>query len=74
MDDMEKKALNTEELDKVAGGGGRRRVHVISKCRHEHATRTGKEREDSFFVFWSKHQYEYFCPDCKESFWQSEER
>ena len=73
MEDMEKKALKPEELDKVAGGGGRRRDYSGgNQCRHDHATRTGKEREDSFFVFWSKHQYEYSCPDCKATFWRSE--
>jgi len=32
----------------------------------------GNEKEDSFFVFWSIHKYEYYCEDCKNKIWLSE--
>ena len=68
--EMEKKKLNPEELDQVAGGR-RRDAGLGPRCQHEHKFRTGNEKEDSFFIFWSRHKYEYYCPDCKMTLWGS---
>ena len=71
MDNKEMEKLNTEELDQVAGG--RTHLHGSSdKCRHPNKVRTGNEREKDIFFFWSRHQFEYNCPDCGETFWQGE--
>ena len=71
MDNNEKKELNPEELDQVAGGR-RRKDGLGPRCQHEHKTRTGNEKEDSFFIFWSRHKYEYHCQDCGQNIWLTE--
>ena len=71
MDYKEKKELSPEELDQAAGG--KRRGHVRhERCNHPHKVRTGNEREKDIFFFWSRHQFEYNCPDCGETFWEGE--
>ena len=71
MDNKKMKELNPEELDQVAGGI-RRGARSGSHCQHEHKTRTGNEKEDSFFIFWSRHKYEYYCQDCEQNIWLTE--
>ena len=75
MDNKEMEKLNMEELDQVAGGSGsswRKHIKKVPICPHTNKTRTGNEKEDSFFIFWSKHKYEYYCPDCGQNIWLSE--
>ena len=73
MENKEKKELNPEELDQASGGHiAFRHSEARSHCRHEHKTRTGNEKEDSFFVFWSRHKYEYYCQDCEQNIWLTE--
>ena len=69
---MEK--MNTEELDQVAGGHAvnPRNITRTSVCPHTNKTRTGREKEDSFLLFWSIHKYEYNCPDCGQNLWLPE--
>ena len=69
---MEKKDLNPEALDQVAGGKRRGVRKKEDKCHHPHKVRTGNEREKDIFFFWSRHQFEYRCPDCGETFWMGE--
>ncbi len=71
--ETEKKELDQEVLDNTEGGAlypdG-----IGDKCKHPNAVKTGAEREDSRFIFWSQHQYQYYCPDCKKYIWKDEER
>ena len=62
--------LNMDEMDRVAGGVS----SMVTNCPHTNRVKTGREREDSRFIFWSQHQYEYLCKDCQETFWVDEER
>ena len=62
-------------MSQVAGGDKCRDIqHSRQGCQHLRKERTGNEREDSYFVFWSKHQYEYRCVYCGATFWVTEER
>ena len=70
--EMEKKELNPEKLNQVAGGLSRRDARKTAGCRHINKTRTGNEKEDRFFIFWSIHKYEYHCADCGQNIWLSE--
>ena len=75
MDNKEMEKLNAEELDQVAGGNGslwRKHVKKAQICPHTNKTRTGREKEDSFLIFWSIHKYEYCCPDCGLNIWLPE--
>ncbi len=69
----EKKRLENEEMDNITGGAlypdG-----IGNQCNHPNKYKTGAEREDSRFVFWSQHQYQYYCPDCQHYIWVDEER
>ncbi len=68
-----KNQLENEELENVTGGAlypdG-----IGDPCKHTNKVKTGNEREDSRFFFFSQHQFEYYCPDCKKTFWVDEER
>ncbi len=70
---MKNEKLTEEELEKVTGAAlypdG-----IGSSCKHIHKHRTGAEREDSRFIFFSQHQYQYFCDDCQKYVWIDEER
>ena len=71
MDNRKMKKLNRKELDQIAGGCRRRGADRGLRCRHEHKIRTGNEKEERFFRYWSRHKYEYYCPDCEATFWES---
>ncbi len=65
--------LNMKELDDVAGGA----LYPDgfgNTCKHTNKVKTGAEREDSRFIFFSQHQYQYYCNDCKQYIWVDEER
>lgn len=67
----ESKELEQKELEGFAGGVSLfRKEH--SECDHEGKYRTGAQREDSRFIFFSQHQFEYFCPKCGKKFWLDE--
>ena len=70
------KELNTEQTEQVFGGLICRDAEPVltDRCKHRNKVKTGDDREDSRFIFWSKHQYEYTCPDCGKTFWVDEER
>ena len=42
------------------------------ECDNNDAYRTGAQREDSRFIFFSQHQFEYHCLICGENFWKDE--
>ena len=67
--------LNADEQDNVSGGsvapGGT--AFPVENCNHPRKYKTGQEREDSRFILWSQHQFEYYCPDCKKNVWIDEE-
>lgn len=80
--ETEKKALspeeiNLEEMDQAAGGRkfpSKEIVGIISSavCGGHDWVQTGRERERSFFVFWSKHQHQYICSKCGEKCWKDD--
>ena len=37
---------------------------------HPNAVRTGRKREDISCPLWTRHQFEYRCPDCGMVFWK----
>ena len=43
-------------------------------CDHVDSYRTGAQREDSRFIFFSQHQFEYHCSICGENFWRDEDQ
>ncbi len=69
----DRKEMQKEELDEIAGGAlypdG-----IGNRCQHPAKVKTGAEREDSRFIFFSQHQFQYYCPDCKQYIWVDEER
>ncbi len=68
----QKREMNQKEMDKVTGGA----VLVDGpngNCPHKDKTRTGNEREKPFLFFWSRHQVEYYCPNCRQYLWFTEE-
>ena len=68
-------SLSSDEQENVSGGsvapGGL--IFPAENCKHPRKYKTGNEREDSRFVLWSQHQFEYYCPDCDKKFWIDEE-
>ena len=72
MSNMNHQEVSSQELQNVNGGnvaGGSFMGH-----KHTKGSRTGREREDSRWIFFSQHQYEYICSECGEKFWADEER
>ena len=65
--------LNLNEMEMMNGGLIDSPLKVIGVCEHDHTVRTGREREDSRFFFWSKHQHEYHCNDCGLNIWYDED-
>ena len=67
--------LNPEQMEQITGAiiyGGSDEP-FIPECRHPHAVKTPWERETEFYIFWTRHQFAYLCPDCKKYFWASED-
>ena len=75
----EAQPLNPDQLDNVDGGtcftAGSYDYNRALFCptTHANAYRTGNEREDSIFFFWSRHQIEYHCSDCNYTWWVTQE-
>ena len=67
-----KMELNQEQMEQVTGA--RRKWEKGRNCDSTHRVKTGNDREDSRFIFWSQHQYEYLCLDCGHTYWVDEER
>ena len=69
------KELIMEEMEQISGGfvypDGMR--PLMDKCKHEHKYKTGAQREDSRWLIFSQHQFEYYCEDCKKKIWIDEE-
>ena len=66
--------LNQEKLEQISGGGTDiTHMNTCGLCMHPHAVKTPWQREDKRFIFWTKHQFAYLCPDCKEIFWVDED-
>ena len=71
--------LSADDLDDVAGGtcftagtpSQQRKWSCPAHC--QNAYRTGNEKEDPFFIYWSRHMKEYYCPDCHETWWEHED-
>lgn len=71
--------LSADDLENVSGGscftagtpGQNRLWDCPTDCRNKY--RTGNEREEPFFIFWSRHMKEYYCPDCKSTWWEHED-
>ena len=70
--ETKKMELNQEQMEQVTGA--RRKWIKGGNCDSTHRVKTGNDREDSRFIFWSQHQYEYLCLDCGHTFWVDEER
>ena len=66
--------VNTEAMKNVVGAGVWAPHGWSTICEHPCRRKTGEEREDPRFIFWSQHQYEYICPDCGKIWWKNEER
>ena len=67
--------LNPEQLQQITGADvmGMETRYPDDCCHHPHAVKTSWQREDEFFIFWTRHQFAYLCPDCKKIFWVYEE-
>ena len=70
---MNMNQIGTGELALATGGIIDAPLKVKYACDHDNSVRTGKEREDSRFFFWSKHQHEYHCNDCGLNIWYDED-
>lgn len=70
--ETKKMELNQEQMVQVTGA--RRKWIKGGNCDSTHRVKTGNDREDSRFIFWSQHQYEYLCLDCGHTYWVDEER
>lgn len=66
-------AIKDEALEKVTGGSLYLGGVPFRVCKHDHKNRTGGERADSRWIWWSQHQFQYFCPECKKMFWEDED-
>ena len=71
-----KMEMNQEQAEQVSGGAYQktRDTKYDGNCRHPRKYKTGRDREDSRWIVCSQHQYEYYCPDCRKTFWVDEER
>ena len=58
-----KKVLTLEEAEQAAGGNIPDGPGYL--CGHNHKEKTGAEREDSRWIFFTQHQFGYYCYDCK---------
>ena len=58
-------------MENIAGGSP---LCPKKCCKHPYRVQTGREREDPRWIFWSQHQYEYYCPKCHRTVWKDEER
>jgi len=71
--------IGKNEIEGVTGGtcftAGTRDQDRLWSCRNDckNSYRTGKEEERNFFIFWSRHMREYYCPDCKSYWWKHED-
>lgn len=71
--------MDLDDLDEVAGGtaivAGTKYATTALFCPNHHKgmARTGNQREDSRFIWWSQHQWEYRCPTCGYTRWNDEE-
>ena len=67
--------LNPEQLEQITGADvmGMETRYPDDCCHHPHAVKTSWQRKDEFFIFWTRHQFAYLCPDCKEIFWVNED-
>lgn len=71
----EKKEINEKDLQTIVGGNvpGHRKGYDFG-CRHRNKVRTGEDRERPNWIFFTQHQYRYYCPDCGKKIWVDEER
>ena len=73
---MNRLELTMDQMEQVNGGGADL-LHLAScgVCPHPNLRyKTGEDRKDSRWLIFSQHQFEYFCPECKKTFWEDEER
>ncbi len=71
-----KEELNREKLEEISGGAvdiTHLRTSGYITCTHPDKYKTGAQREDTRWLAFSQHQFEYYCPKCKETFWVDEE-
>ena len=66
-------SVNTGALGGITGYYSGDGIPASPACYHHTAYRTAAEREDSRFIFWSQHQFEYYCPECDDTIWRDEE-
>ena len=62
--------LDDDDLENVSGGI---RTVFPDKCKHENKVRTGRERDDSYYIFWTAHYVEYECTECGYKMWIDED-
>ena len=62
--------LADQELDDLAAGAIR---PLTGGCNHKSygAYKTGHGRDVYIMLAWKQHQYEYYCPRCRKTFWDS---
>lgn len=74
--------LSPEDLEQVAGGFGPGDEYndtdeAFEYCGGDYANgphewvRTGNQREEPFFIFWTRTAYEYRCTKCGATKWES---
>ena len=65
------KEININEMEQAVGG---RHIHRArtDKCEHDYIL-TGKECEDPFFIFWTRHKKEKICTKCGKTEWVHED-
>ena len=55
--------LKAEALEAANGGLRGARMGRKNQCMHAGKYRTGAQREERRWIFWSQHQFEYYCPE-----------
>ena len=66
--------LNPDKLEQFSGSDmDITHLGSCGVCMHEGMYKTGAQREDPRWLFFSQHQFEYYCPKCKETIWVDEE-
>ena len=58
-----RRALTEQEMEKAKGG-----YWLAKGCEHNFV-RTGRSREESFFIFWTHTVYEETCSKCNYTRW-----
>ncbi len=76
----DQKKINLSDSEKVNGGAvlGGSTCYDEKHCGRNNNgphknVKTGNEKEESYFIFWSKHMKEYKCVHCGRTVWEHED-